>query len=487
MFDFFVSHSSVDKSIIVDQLVNKLENMGYSIWYDKNCILPGDSILSTIKKGLSDSYCLILVVTDNFVKSKWTFYETGFYDSLADKRIIPLIYNLSDNEKEILYSVLGDRKYLDLSSLSIERIAVELSRALQRVKNSNSYLKTINQIKSIQTKLASYETVNSMMISVKLKQYLEFIENNNDFLFFAAKQIVRLICFDIINLEKNNYDYSLDDTTLLSLIQEKNVCSLNMQEYIRFIMSINVEKNNYDNVIILNHALANILVFYLHTKYPFFLSFSEIEVVYPNELTYNDFLDMYEIDRKVMREDLIANVATTFAWYKHNNYTHIAVKEISSQKTIGYFAILPVTDETYNQIISGDFKDKDFTSENIEQYIFSNFYRIYVAGVGIDPDYQNTGAFIKLYNALIDMFLLFAKDREIYVSEVLAEASTKQGEKFCKMIGMKRISNTQNDTDIYRLVTIPPEFRLKNKKGKELFDLCQRKYQEYKDFFTNNE
>lgn len=196
---------------------------------------------------------------------------------------------------------------------------------------------------------------------------------------------------------------------------------------------------------------------------------------------------MYEIDRKVMREDLIANVATTFAWYKHNNYTHIAVKEISSQKTIGYFAILPVTDETYNQIISGDFKDKDFTSENIEQYIFSNFYRIYVAGVGIDPDYQNTGAFIKLYNALIDMFLLFAKDREIYISEVLAEASTKQGEKFCKMIGMKRISNTQNDTDIYRLVTIPPEFRLKNKKGKELFDLCQRKYQEYKDFFTNNE
>ena len=53
------------------------------------------------------------------------------------------------------------------------------------------------------------------------------------------------------------------------------------------------------------------------------------------------------------------------------------------------------------------------------------------------------------------------------------------------MVGMKKISNTYNDTDIYRLITIPPEFRLKNEKGKELYDLCQKKFEEYRDYFEN--
>ena len=184
-----------------------------------------------------------------------------------------------------------------------------------------------------------------------------------------------------------------------------------------------------------------------------------------------------------MREDLIADVDTAYGWFEHNKYTHIGVRDIGSRRIVGYFSVLPVTDEAYDKISCGDFQDKDFRSDSIEQYIFSNFYRVYVAAVGIDPEYQNTGAFIKLYNALIDLFLLLAKDREIYISEILAEASTKQGEKFCKMVGMKRITSTSNDTDIYRLVTIPPEFKLKNRKGKKLYELCQNKFEEYRDYF----
>ena len=48
---------------------------------------------------------------------------------------------------------------------------------------------------------------------------------------------------------------------------------------------------------------------------------------------------------------------------------------------------------------------------------------------------------------------------------------------------MKRITSTSNDTDIYRLVTIPPEFKLKNRKGKKLYELCQNKFEEYRDYF----
>ena len=52
MFDFFISHASIDKSAIVDNLVAILKNMGYSVWYDKNEISAGDDIRSEIKNGL---------------------------------------------------------------------------------------------------------------------------------------------------------------------------------------------------------------------------------------------------------------------------------------------------------------------------------------------------------------------------------------------------------------------------------------------------
>lgn len=483
MFDFFVSHSSIDKNTIVDDLVGTLQNMGYSIWYDKNEILAGDNILSAVQKGLENSYCLILVLTNNFIKSKWTFYETGVFNALNNSRIIPLIYNISDIDKNMVSNILGNRKHLNMNDITKEEVARELIKTLNRTKNENNNLQIIEKLSRIQKQLASYETVNSEIISLKLKEYLNLLETHKDFLILAAKQIVKIVSEDLLKHNGYQGDTNINNTNLIELLNNSNIGSANFREYIEFVMLQDSEKNVLEYIPIINHALSNILTFYIHTKYPVNLSFSQIEVVFPQELTYKDFEDMFEIDKKVMREDLIADVDTAYGWFEHNKYTHIGVRDIGSRRIVGYFSVLPVTDEAYDKISCGDFQDKDFRSDSIEQYIFSNFYRVYVAAVGIDPEYQNTGAFIKLYNALIDLFLLLAKDREIYISEILAEASTKQGEKFCKMVGMKRITSTSNDTDIYRLVTIPPEFKLKNRKGKKLYELCQNKFEEYRDYF----
>lgn len=484
MHDFFVSHCSKDKNTIVDNLVENLQNMGYSVWYDKEQILAGDDISTEVKKGLNNSFCLLLVISSNFIKSKWTFYETGIFDATGSERIIPLVYNASKDDKAIIQGILGNRKYLDASTLTKEEMATNLTRKLNQIKKENNDLQITEELKNIQKKLASYETVNSEIISIKLKEYLDFLETHSDFLILAAKKMVKAILEDLLKHAglKSNCT-NIDNEELSDLIKKYKIGSLNTQEYLDFILTLDSEKVSQENIRIINHALINILNYYTHTKYSLNLSSTQIEIVSPEELTFSDFVDMFEIDKKVMREDLIADVNTTYGWYTHNKYTHIAVRDKSSKKVVGYFSVLPITDDTYQKILDGDFKDKDFTTESIEQYIFSDFYRIYIAGVGIDPKYQNTSAFIKLYNALIDLFLFLAKDREIYISEVLAEASTKQGEKFCKMVGMKCISNTKSDTEIYGLITIPPEFRLPNRKGKEMHELCKKKFEEYRDYF----
>ena len=243
MFDFFVSHSSTDKSSIVNELVTVLQNMGYTVWYDKNEILAGDGILSSVKYGLSNSYCLILVITDNFAKSKWTFYETGTFDA-QNNRIIPLIYDVSETEKNTITGMLGNRKYLDMNKITKEEAASELAKALNRAKNENADLQTIEKLKLIQKKLASFETVNSEIISLKLKEYLDLLDTHKDFLVLAAKQIVKITAEDLLKHYGCVIGGDLDNNTLLKLINDHNIGSVNFREYYEFILSLDMEEGN---------------------------------------------------------------------------------------------------------------------------------------------------------------------------------------------------------------------------------------------------
>lgn len=484
MFDFFVSHASADKKGIVDELVDILENMGYSVWYDKNELAAGDFILNDIEVGLRKSYCLLLVLTDNFAKSNWVSYETGYFAAFQNGRIVPLLYQLSPKNKETIMGLLGNRKYIDVGHLSKEQVASACIRALSKARKENRDLVTTENLDNLQKKLASYETINSDLISVKLKEYLALINSQSEYAILSAKKIVRDIVCDLLGRRLSRFDSEgIKNSGLCVLIESNDIGSINTREYISFILSMDSEEKLEKYLPIINRALENILVYYIHTKYPIKPDASKIDVVLQGDFEYKDFMDMFEIDRKVLREDLIASADTSYSWYKYNNLTHIAVRDTVSQKIVGYFSVLPITDDVYQKILQGEFKDKDFTTDSIQQYIFPDFYRLYIAAVAIEPEYQNTGAFVKLYNALIDMLLALAKEREIYISEIVAEASTKQGEKFCKMVGMKKIAQTTSETDVYSLVMIPPEFRLHNKKGRELFHLCEQKFKEYRDYF----
>jgi len=181
------------------------------------------------------------------------------------------------------------------------------------------------------------------------------------------------------------------------------------------------------------------------------------KIVSPEELTYQDFIDMYNIDRSVLREDLIATPNITYAWYQHNPYTHIAIRNTSNKKIIGYITVLPVTDKLYQKIQSGNFKDNDLSIDEIRQYNMSGFYKLYAAAVCVHRDYQNTSVFYILYHALIDMLHNLAINHKIYISDIITEASTKQGEKLCKILGLKKMIDTNLGTKLY-ITSVTPEF-----------------------------
>ena len=200
-------------------------------------------------------------------------------------------------------------------------------------------------------------------------------------------------------------------------------------------------------------------------------------------MTYQDFIDMYEIDGLVLRPDLIARPEITFEWYKYNMYTHIAVRSVQTGKVAGYFALLPVTDELFLKIQSGEFKDNDLSTDGIRQYNMADFYKLYTAAVCIHPDHQNTTAFNRLYHALIEMMYELATEREIFITDIITEASTKQGEKLCKILGLKKLMDTHLDTELYTASLLPPSLRLNSLFGRKLIKFYQERYDELRDLF----
>lgn len=485
MYDFFISHSSLDKEMIVDELVKGLEQKQFSVWYDKNNISYGDNINKEVQEGLKKCFTLVLVVTHNFFQSKWVYFESGQYSMFQKSKIVPIIYDIATEEYLQLLQILGNIKYINAKGKDLDSIIIGLEEALTKAKQQNESLLIKDGLYSLYKKLNSYENIQADIVCMNMKEYFDIMEQYPSYVAFSAKKVLSAIACDIGKyFGVTEFIAPTDYSSQLAVINK--VASLNISEYFSYIYHLDGEQANQDIQILINKALVSIIRWYLAVKYSMMPKGFNFEIIYPGEMKHSDFLETDEIDYLVLREDLIASVETAIEWYDYNNYTYIAIRDCDTRKIVGYFTLLPITEDTYNLILSGDFMDKEFTTDSIVQYEAPGIYILYVASVAIHPKYQNSNAFIELYNAVIDVVIGLAQQREIYFSQILAEASTKQGEKLCKIMGMKKHNSTTTNTDVYTLTLIPPELRLFGTKGKLLINLCKQKYEEYRDYFDTS-
>ena len=482
MYDFFISHSSKDKDSIVEELYERLSLSKYNVWYDKEKIGFGNNINEEIDEGLKQSFCLLLIITKNFFDSKWVFFEFGKYSAYQKSRIIPIIFDISTEECLQIIQILGNVKYINAKDKTTDEIAQILGDSLTAIKENNEELTIKDEIYKIYKKIKSQEDINSGFVCISLNEYLEVSDKYQSYIVFSAKKVALEILKDTTKFFELKIDLiSNDFNVYLNALESK--ISKNIYDYFCFILNSDVYLFDENYINLINNALLAVIQWYYNIKFsskPYIFSLS---ITLPGEMKHEDFKETDEIDYLVLRDDLIASVETAIEWYEYNNYSYIAAKDTKTGKIVGYMTLLPITEDTYNQILSGDFMDKDFTKDSILQYDYPGLYTIYIASVAIHPVYQNSNVFFELYNATIDMFLGLAKQREIYVEKIIAEASTKQGEKLCKLLKMKKYCSTTNNTDIYTLTLIPPEFKLFGTKGKQFMNLYKQKYEEYHEFF----
>ena len=493
MFDAFISHSSKDKERIVFELVQKLENKNnIDVWLDANEILAGDNILNAVEKGVATALCTVLIITPAFFESFWTPVEIGLALGKTNKHsLIPVLCDVSIEDVAQRFPTLLTLKYLRLDSDDIDSCANELYDSIVQIKEkyekdfpSMSFQKAVKKFNSCDTPTAN-------TISILLSEYEQIVEINVRAAVLHASQIAITIINDLfarLPIKGNSIDTTVGK---LDLIKVSSIgLNENIYEHLKLLSTpaldtnMSLLTNDSDRKKLAEMSMTAILEWYskylLHNK---IIPQDRFEIVWPDELIYSDFVTMYEIDCLVLREDLIAPPDITYAWYQYNNYTHIAVRSTVTNKIVGYFTILPVTDQLYEEIQSGYFKDNDLTTENLRKYDVPDFYKLYIACVCIHPDYQNTSAFHKLYNALLKMMMELAIEREIYVTNIITEASTLQGEKFCKILGLNRMLNTQINTRIYGATLLPPSWQLRSSFGSKLMKYYKEKYEELKELF----
>lgn len=116
----FLSHSSADRPLAAT-IYRSLRDQAVSVWFDRMEMAPGDSLLKKIADGISNSDCVLVLVTENSKRSTWVEKEVSIALTGAGPRLIPLLLRGCE-----MPSVLADKIYItvELNGNGIQDIVI---------------------------------------------------------------------------------------------------------------------------------------------------------------------------------------------------------------------------------------------------------------------------------------------------------------------------------------------------------------------------
>lgn len=130
----FISHSSGDNKI-AKKIANSLVERGYAVWLDEWEIKVGDSIIDKMNKGIVESDFLMILLSQNSIKSDWVTVELNAakMKEMSKKKVFILPVLLEDCE---IPALISDKRYADLRTSYREGVK-ELLKVLEGVKHES--------------------------------------------------------------------------------------------------------------------------------------------------------------------------------------------------------------------------------------------------------------------------------------------------------------------------------------------------------------
>lgn len=227
-------------------------------------------------------------------------------------------------------------------------------------------------------------------------------------------------------------------------------------------------------------SLMAVVRWYLDHIVPKLSEKTPYRVVSGKQVT-NDMIDQaVAIDQLIYPNQLRGIRENCYAWHDRNPDIYTMLLDGNTGSVIGYINAMPLEEEHYKLIESGQTIDVDITPNMIRRYDFPDFYLLYFSSIGLHPSYHDTSSFRTIYASFIDSLLNLARE-EIFMTEILADAVSLEGARLCKYAGMRDICKTSHDSIIYKATMLPPSLRVTTSSGKNLVLYYQKKYDEFRD------
>lgn len=248
---------------------------------------------------------------------------------------------------------------------------------------------------------------------------------------------------------------------LYTLTEKLNVCDL--PPTLRANQNFDYAKNGIEYLCRFIHSFLSVK------------KMNRFSVISGKQVSAKDIEQAIELDCIVYEEDYHVNKKRCMDWFATNPDIYVMVRDDESNRIIAYTNISPIMHDCYEHFKNGNFVDVDITADMLLSYDMPGSYDVCILSVVIHPGYRNTCVFALLLNAVVEKFLDLSKE-EKFIRRVVADAVTKEGEKFCKMFGMTKVKDSNHESVLYEVSMLPPKFRVISKMFRRLFDYYAEEY-----------
>lgn len=138
-YDVFLSHSHKDKIDYVSKLSDILTKKGLIVFEDSKVFKIGDSQTDMMNQGIRNSRFVVLFISDDFMKSKWSEYEfKGFLNRVMKDdqvKILPIWHKVNAEDVYEYNPYLVDLFALNTSQATIQEIADSIYEVVKESQN----------------------------------------------------------------------------------------------------------------------------------------------------------------------------------------------------------------------------------------------------------------------------------------------------------------------------------------------------------------
>ena len=160
-------------------------------------------------------------------------------------------------------------------------------------------------------------------------------------------------------------------------------------------------------------------------------------------LTYEDFVAMYELERQYYDEEFITPIKESYEWYLNRPHSYRVAKQ--DNKVVGFMCLFPISKHLASDILSGAYSDVSMTYQDILE--LSNLEMnepntLFLSCIVVEREYRQFKVSRMLVSSYCDLYADF------YCGDVLCDNVTEDGVRFSQKLGMSKVCDSHHQSII---------------------------------------